>query len=93
MATKVERPEPVPEIKELEQPADMEIEVTGEDVDDDLYTRLKTLQRQLEFFEIQARTLLCAQTLRAALALQFWCRELVTRHASATSSKGQPLSA
>lgn len=56
MATKVERPEPVPEMKEPEQPADMEVEVAGED-DDDLYTRLKTLQRQLEFFEIQARPL------------------------------------
>jgi hypothetical protein len=54
MATKVERPEPVPEPKELEQPTDMEVEAAGEE-DDDLYTRLKTLQRQLEFFEIQAR--------------------------------------
>ena len=63
MATKVERPEPVPEMKEPEQPADMEIEVAGED-DDDLYTRLKTLQRQLEFFEIQARAL-AAHTRRA----------------------------
>ena len=68
MATKVKRPEPVPEpdMKEPEQPADMEIEVAGED-NDDLYTRLKTLQRQLEFFEIQARTS-STQGLRAVLA-------------------------
>lgn len=38
----------------------MEVEVPGEE-DDDLYTRLKTLQRQLEFFEIQARLALSSQ--------------------------------
>ena len=59
MATKVERPKPVPDVKDSE-PADMEVEVPGEE-DDDLYTRLKTLQRQLEFFEIQARLALSSQ--------------------------------
>lgn len=37
----------------LEEPVDMEVEVGVEEDDEDLYTRLKNLQRQLEFYEIQ----------------------------------------
>ncbi len=33
----------------------MEVQEQAGDEDGDLYTRLKTLQRQLEFFEIQVR--------------------------------------
>ena len=33
----------------------MEVQEQASDEDGDLYTRLKTLQRQLEFFEIQVR--------------------------------------
>ena len=35
-----------------EEPVDMELE-TPQEEDEDLYTKLKTLQRQLEFYEIQ----------------------------------------
>ena len=35
-----------------EEPVDMELEAPAEE-DEDLYTKLKTLQRQLEFYEIQ----------------------------------------
>ena len=43
----------------------MQVErATDEDADEDLYTRLKTLQRQLEFFEIQVN-LLCSHTVDA----------------------------
>ena len=44
----------------------MQVErAADEDADEDLYTRLKTLQRQLEFFEIQVNLLTsrCAPTL------------------------------
>ena len=34
---------------------DMDVDVAGEDEGEDLYTRLKNLQRQLEFYEIQVR--------------------------------------
>ena len=58
--TSVERPPAVqpkdaPAGKALAEPEpeDMEVEAPGE-AEEDLYTRLKTLQRQLEFFEIQA---------------------------------------
>ena len=37
----------------LDEPLDMELDTGVEEEDDDLYTRLKTLQRQLEFYEIQ----------------------------------------
>jgi hypothetical protein len=35
-----------------EEPVDMDLEAPQEE-DEDLYTKLKTLQRQLEFYEIQ----------------------------------------
>lgn len=37
----------------LDEPIDMEMDTGADDGDEDLYTRLKTLQRQLEFYEIQ----------------------------------------
>ena len=44
-----------------EEPLDMELEAPVEK-EEDLYTKLKTLQRQLEFYEIQvhSRTILTA---------------------------------
>jgi hypothetical protein len=41
-----------------EEAVDMQVEAAGpsEGEDEDLYTALKTLQRQLEFLEIQARS-------------------------------------
>ncbi len=40
----------------VDEPMDVDFETGVEEEDDDLYTRLKTLQRQLEFYEIQVRT-------------------------------------
>ena len=40
----------------VDEPMDVDLETGVEEEDDDLYTRLKTLQRQLEFYEIQVRT-------------------------------------
>jgi len=37
-----------------DEPVDMELETSPEE-DEDLYTMLKNLQRQLEFYEIQVR--------------------------------------
>ena len=39
-----------------DEPMDMDLETGVEEEDEDLYTRLKTLQRQLEFYEIQVCT-------------------------------------
>jgi hypothetical protein len=53
MATaKVEKPVPVDLPSTSEGPVDMDVENSFEE-DEDLYTKLKTLQRQLEFFDIQ----------------------------------------
>ncbi len=41
----------------LDEPIDMEMELGAENGEEDLYTRLKTLQRQLEFYEIQVSLL------------------------------------
>ena len=38
-----------------EEPVDMELEAPQEE-EEDLYTKLKTLQRQLEFYEIQVHS-------------------------------------
>jgi hypothetical protein len=40
----------------VDEPMDADLGTGVEEEDDDLYTRLKTLQRQLEFYEIQVRT-------------------------------------
>lgn len=57
--TEVEKPVPADLLVKgkdkvlLDEPMDMDLETGVEEEDDDLYTRLKTLQRQLEFYEIQ----------------------------------------
>jgi hypothetical protein len=40
----------------IDEPMDMELEIGVEEEEEDLYTRLKNLQRQLEFYEIQVAT-------------------------------------
>ena len=61
--TEVEKPVPADLLVKgkdkvmLDEPVDMDLETGVEEEDDDLYTRLKTLQRQLEFYEIQVCTL------------------------------------
>lgn len=57
--------------------ADMEVDApsTSAEPEGDLYTRLKTLQRQLEFYEIQvspAGTLICT---RLVLSIKFLCKQ------------------
>lgn len=57
--TEVEKPVPANLLMKgkdklvVDEPMDIELETGVEEEDDDLYTRLKTLQRQLEFYEIQ----------------------------------------
>ena len=57
--TEVEKPVPADLLVKgkdkvlADEPMDMDLEVGAEEEDSDLYTRLKTLQRQLEFYEIQ----------------------------------------
>ena len=52
-----------------DEPVEMDLETGAEEEDSDLYTRLKTLQRQLEFYEIQVHT--SHATIKAwALALE-----------------------
>jgi len=48
-AVAVQKAQAVPTSEPTSEP----MEVAGEQQDEDLYTRLKTLQRQLEFLEIQ----------------------------------------
>lgn len=61
--TEVEKPVPADLLVKgkdkvmLDEPVDMDLETGVEEEDNDLYTRLKTLQRQLEFYEIQVCTL------------------------------------
>lgn len=56
MATaKVEKPFAVGLSAGLDEAMEIEVEATFEE-DEDLYTNLKTLQRQLEFYDIQARS-------------------------------------
>jgi len=61
--TEVEKPVPADLLVKgkdkvmLDEPMDMDLETGVEEEDNDLYTRLKTLQRQLEFYEIQVCTL------------------------------------
>ena len=60
--TEVEKPVPADLLVKgkdkvlADEPMDMDLEVAPEEEDSDLYTRLKTLQRQLEFYEIQVHT-------------------------------------
>ncbi len=60
--TEVEKPVPADLLMKgkdkvvLDEPMDMDLETGAEEEDNDLYTRLKTLQRQLEFYEIQVCT-------------------------------------
>lgn len=60
--TEVEKPVPADLLVKgkdkvlADEPMDMDLEVGAEEEDSDLYTRLKTLQRQLEFYEIQVYT-------------------------------------
>lgn len=72
MATAVEKPGRGVDVAER-APADMEVDAapSGHDAGEgeDLYTRLKLGQRQLEFYEIQARPLPCVQAPRDASRL------------------------
>lgn len=60
--TEVEKPVPADLLVKgkdkviMDEPMDMDLETGPEEEDNDLYTRLKTLQRQLEFYEIQVCT-------------------------------------
>lgn len=65
MATaKVEKPFAAGLPSGLDEAMEVEVEATFEE-DEDLYTNLKTLQRQLEFYDIQAR-------FKGCTSISFW---------------------
>ena len=78
--TEVEKPVPADLLVKgkdkvlIDEPMDMDLETGAEEEDTDLYTRLKTLQRQLEFYEIQVCTpcaACCIQEGRSACSVEY----------------------
>lgn len=59
----------------LDAPVDMELETSTKE-EEDLYTRLKTLQRQLEFYEIQVSLLGSSRTDFFRLSSHSMCFQL-----------------
>ena len=89
--TEVEKPVPADLLvkgKEkvlLDDPMDMDLETGVEEEDDDLYTRLKTLQRQLEFYEIQVCTPRAA--CRITEAYLFLLKNMAAFHVACVASE------